>query len=222
MKTSKLLFCLLTLAWALLVLSGSIAALLLLARPFFAAHVALLDLSAHTPWTAEQIREGFGEMMNFCLLGAPFGTGVMRWSPSGMAHFADCARLFRLDFLVLFLSALALAAGWLLHRRGVHPARPLGRGCPFWAGILLGGSFLSISLLAALDFDRAFVVFHRLFFPGKSNWLFDPAADEIIRVLPQVFFRNCAITIAVLLLLGCAALIASDLRRGPSASAKRR
>ena len=221
MKTSRLLFCLFTLAWALLVLSGSIAALLLLARPFFAAHVALLDLSAHTPWTAEQIREGFGEMMDFCLLGTPFGTGVMHWSPSGMAHFSDCARLFRLDFLALFLSVLALAAGWVLYRRGARPARPLGRSCTFWAGLLLSGSFLAIGLLAALDFDRAFVVFHRLFFPSKSNWLFDPATDEIIRVLPQVFFRNCAIAIAAFLVLGCAALILSDLRRKPKKRTRR-
>ena len=61
MKTSRLLFCLFTAAWALLVLSGSIAALLLLARPFFAAHVALLDLSAHTPWTAARASSANGD-----------------------------------------------------------------------------------------------------------------------------------------------------------------
>ena len=54
---------------------------------------------------------------------------------------------------------------------------------------------IMIGALAALDFDRAFVVFHSIFFPGKTNWLFDWHADQIIRVLPQAFFRNCAILI---------------------------
>lgn len=52
--------------------------------------------------------------------------------------------------------------------------------------------FLAVGGLAALDFDRAFVVFHALFFPGKDNWLFDPETDQIITILPQVFFRNSA------------------------------
>ena len=95
-----------------------------------------------------------------------------------------------------------------LARRG--SARLLGRGPCFWAGAGLGVVFLVVGGLAALDFDRAFVVFHALFFPGKDNWLFDPDTDQIITILPQVFFRNCAILILAVLILGCAALIAAD------------
>jgi integral membrane protein (TIGR01906 family) len=62
-----------------------------------------------------------------------------------------------------------------------------------------------VGSLAAVDFDRAFVIFHKIFFPGKSNWLFDYDADQIIRVLPQDFFMNCAILIGAGLILfsGC-------------------
>ena len=49
--------------------------------------------------------------------------------------------------------------------------------------------------LAALDFDRAFTVFHTIFFPGKDNWLFDPMTDPVILILPEAFFRSCAILI---------------------------
>ena len=65
--------------------------------------------------------------------------------------------------------------------------------------------------LAALDFDRAFVVFHAIFFPGKDNWIFDPATDQIILVMPEVFFRNCALLIGGVLLACCAGLILWDL-----------
>ena len=110
--------------------------------------------------------------------------------------------------------ALLLAVTLLFARgTGRTPARPLGRGPGFWAGAGLGGAFLVVGALAALDFDRAFVVFHALFFPGKDNWLFNPATDQIINILPQEFFRNCALLILALLILGCAALIFLDLRR---------
>ena len=55
------------------------------------------------------------------------------------------------------------------------------------------------------------MLFHALFFPGKDNWLFDPRADQIINILPQEFFRDCAILILAVLVAGCAALILVDL-----------
>jgi integral membrane protein (TIGR01906 family) len=78
---------------------------------------------------------------------------------------------------------------------------------------VLAASFLIIAGLAAMDFDRAFVTFHHLFFPGKSNWIFDPRVDEIINVLPEVFFMNCAILIVVIMFVLCAVAILFDLFR---------
>jgi len=71
-----------------------------------------------------------------------------------------------------------------------------------------------VTVLAATDFNRAFVVFHALFFPGKENWIFDPRTDEIINILPQEFFMNCAVCIVAVLLLCCACLVLSDLLFG--------
>lgn len=183
-KPSKLLFCIFTVALALLVLSGAIAAVLLLSRPFYAIHLKTLNLSNGTPWTEGEILDAFDEMISFCLLGTPFGTGVLRWSESGRSHFADCAKLFRLDFAVLFASILILIICLILRKKNVLSSRPLGRGCAFWGGILLSVSFAVVSVLAATNFDAAFVIFHKIFFPGKENWLFDYNTDEIIRVLP--------------------------------------
>ena len=72
--------------------------------------------------------------------------------------------------------------------------------------------FAVIAALAAMDFDRAFVVFHKLFFPGKDNWIFDAETDAIINVLPEAFFRNCAILIVALLFLACILLLVLDAR----------
>ena len=213
MKPSKAL-CALTAVFAALTLFTAAVAAPILCRPFYYAHIGPLELEARTGLTREEIRTAFDRVLDYCLGAGEFSTGVLRWSESGKAHFTDVRALFLLDLRVLAASAAALAATLLFARfTGRTPARPLGRGPAFWAGAGLGGVFLTVGALAALDFDRAFVLFHALFFPGKDNWLFDPAADQIINILPQAFFRNCALLILALLALGCAALIVWDLRR---------
>lgn len=200
---------------ALVLLTGAIAAPIV-CRPFYYAHIGPLELEARTGLTREEIKTAFNEMLDYCLGGTDiFSTGVLKWSESGKSHFTDVRGLFLLDLQVFFVSlGLLLGLGLLEWRGRVAPAPLLGRGPAFWAGTGLGGVFLVIAALAALDFDRAFVVFHALFFPGKDNWLFDPYQDQIINILPQVFFRNCAILILAILAAGCSALIVYDLVKG--------
>lgn len=214
MKESKPLCALMAVCTALALLTASIAAPIL-CRPFYYAHIGPLKLVERTGLTENEIKTAFDEMLDYCLGADEFSTGVLKWSEEGKAHFTDVRGLFLLDLRVLGAS-LGLLAAVLLYARftGRRPARPRGRGHGFWAGAGLGGAFLLVGALAALDFNRAFVVFHALFFPGKDNWLFDPAEDQIINILPQEFFRNCALLILALLVLGCAALILFDLRRG--------
>lgn len=214
MKESKPLCVLIAVLTALAVLTAAIAAPIL-CRPFYYAHIGPLELEERTGLTQAEIKTAFSEMLDYCLGAEEFSTGVLKWSESGKAHFTDVRVLFLLDLRVLGIS-LGLLAAALLYARftGRRPARPWGHGPGFWAGAGLGAAFLLVGALAALDFNRAFVVFHALFFPGKDNWLFDPAEDQIINILPQEFFRNCAILILALLVVGCAALILLDLRRG--------
>lgn len=213
MKSSKPLAILFAIAIAMALLTGAIAAPIL-CRPFYYAHIGPLKLTERTGLTEKEIKTAFDEMLDYCLGAEEFSTGVLKWSESGKSHFTDVRFLFRLDLNMLACSLGVLTALVLLAYKGrQYPAPLLGRGPAFWAGAGLGTVFLIVALLAALDFDRAFVVFHALFFPGKSNWLFDPDQDQIINILPQEFFRNCAILILAILALGCIALIAFDLTR---------
>lgn len=213
MRSSKPLAILMSIVTALAVLTGAIA-VPILCRPFYYAHIGPLLLAERTGYTQEEIKTAFDEMMDYCTGGEEFSTGVLKWSESGKSHFTDVRFLFKLDLQILACSLGVLAATAFLSFRGrQRPARLLGRGPAFWAGAGLGAVFLVVGALAALDFERAFVVFHSLFFPGKTNWLFDPAQDQIINILPQEFFRNCAILILALLVVGCAALIIFDMTR---------
>ena len=214
MKQSKILSVLLAVLTACLVLSSSVA-VPILCRPFYYAHIGPLGLVQATGLTEEAIRQAYDEMLDFCLGAPEFSTGALSWSQSGRDHFADVRVLFLLDLAVLALSAALLLLWFLLSRRMDLVPRPLlGRGTGFWAAAGLGIVFAVVGLLASLDFERAFVVFHALFFPGKDNWLFDPAVDQIILILPEVFFRNCALLIGGLILLWCAILIGTDLWLG--------
>ena len=212
MKSSKLLAALTAVATAVLVPSGSIA-VPILCRPFYSAQIGIYQLPERTGLTVEQIREAFDQMLDFCLgLRNDFSVGILPWSESGRDHFADVRTLFQLDLVLLILSAAALLVLFLVsRRRGLVPARLLGRGPGFWAAVGLATVFLGIGALAATDFSRAFVLFHTLFFPGKTNWIFDWHTDPIILLLPEAFFRNCAILILVLLVFWCVVLVAADL-----------
>lgn len=214
MKTSRLLTVILAIASAVVLLSASIAAPIL-CRPFYYAHIEAMELEERTGLTRDEIKTAFDEMMDYCLGGEKFSTGVLKWSESGKSHFTDVRVLFLLDLRVLAVSAVVLIIMLIAIRlSGWQPRRLWGRGPAFWAGAGLAAVFLLVGGLAALDFDRAFVVFHSLFFPGKDNWIFDPRTDEIINILPQDFFMNCAILILTILILGCVILIAADLIGG--------
>lgn len=191
-------------ALVLLVLTVSIG-LPIYFRPFYYAHIDALELDVYSGFTKDQIRTAYDEVLDYLTIpGRPFGTGELAHSTEGAAHFADCKVLFDLNAGVLLGSALMVIVILLLRKRCRLPSL---RPAAFWAGVSALTLPVVVGSLAALDFDRAFVIFHQIFFPGKDNWIFDYYADPIIRVLPQVFFMNCAILIgAGLILFSCALL----------------
>lgn len=198
---AKILSVALILSLALFAVSAGIAAPIL-SRSFYAAHVKALDLPAQTGWTQEEILGAYDDVMAFLLRGEEFGTGVLRWSPEGEAHFTDVRGLFQLDLLVFGVTTVTTAL-LLFFSRKIRPYRFGKRGPSFWAGAGVLVLFLLVGAWGTTDFDRAFTVFHHIFFPGKTNWLFDPLTDQIILILPEIFFRNCAILAIGIILILC-------------------
>lgn len=189
---SKVLSLLTSVAAALFLLSGAIAVPILW-RGFYYLQIDALALPARTGFSPEVIRGAFDQVMDFLVKGAPFGTGELKWSESGMSHFADCRVLFRLDFVVLALSAALLVLILLLVKTGrVRLHRFLGQGPCFWAVAVMAGLLAVLGVWALADFDGFFTAFHTAFFPGKTNWVFDWRTDEIILILPEEFWARAA------------------------------
>lgn len=212
-KCSRLLSVLMSIAVAIAILTGSIAAPIIM-RPFYYAQIEPLELEQSSGLSREEIIEAYDEVLDYCIGASDeFSAGVLPFSESGSAHFADCRRLFILD-LWLFFGSMAVIVLLKLYRRRYEIPRLRGHGAPFWGAAGIGAVLLVIGAAAATNFDRAFTMFHSLFFPGEDNWIFDPALDPIITLMPEEFFRNCAIFILAVLIAACAAIIIADKRKG--------
>lgn len=208
----KLLSIIMSIAVAVALLTGSIA-LPIIVRPFYYAHIEPLELERKSGLTREEIIVAYDEVLDFCTgVTDEFSAGVLPFSESGASHFADCRKLFILDFAVFGTAMLVIAAIKLMERK--VPIHRFKEHSPsFYGAVGIGAVLAAAGVLAAADFDRAFVVFHSLFFPGKDNWIFSAAQDPVIRIMPEAFFRNCALLILAALLCAAAVIIFADMKK---------
>lgn len=56
-----------------------------------------------------------------------------------------------------------------------------------------------VGFFAAIDFDKAFVIFHKIFF-RNDYWIFDYTTDPIITILPERFFMHCLMMIILIVI----------------------
>ncbi len=174
----------------------------ILCKHFYYAQIDNLKLEQVSGLGREQIETAYSEVVDYCI-GArdDFAVGGLKYSDAGKDHFADCRKLFILDLGLLAGSLLLLLAWFLIHKfTRLRCADLRGHGAGFWGALIELIAFAVIGGLGAIDFDRTFVIFHSLFFPGKSNWIFNPAIDEVINILPETFFMRCAIVIVGLII----------------------
>lgn len=121
-----------------------------------------------------------------------------------MTHMADCFELFELLRKVrsrLIAWAVLLIVGgayWLRDRRRI-------RLCACLSPLILLLPLGLFAVYAAVNFDAAFTLFHRILF-RNDLWLLDPATDLLIRICPESMFMHMGVRIAVYSLAGIAAV----------------
>lgn len=182
-------------------------------RPFYYAHIEAMNLPEKSGFSTEEIKEAYDNVLDYLTLpNKEFSTGIMAHSDEGEEHFKDCKVLFDLNAEILITSGMCLLVLLMLRKtKKVKPFKLGMRSACFYSALM--AIFLPIILggLASLDFDKAFIVFHNIFFNGKENWLFNPRTDEIIRILPQDFFMHCAFLIGAGVLIFSSAIIIREL-----------
>ena len=124
-------------------------------------------------------------------------------------HMVDVQGLFQAGFFIRNVS-LAFLLPALLFLAFKKKKRALAKTLA-WASclpILAGCVLLAIM---ALNFSRAFVVFHEIFF-SNDLWILDPRREILIQMVPQGFFMDTALLAATIfitanLAIGIASLI---------------
>lgn len=194
-----------TVAIAVLTITFSIG-LPIYVRDIYYAHIPVVQdqVEYYTDVRVEEdvIVEAYDEVLDFLTLpGREFGAGILPYSEEGKAHFEDCKVLFDLNRNAFIISLAVIVILLVWNKCGIiRLVKMRGLSATFWAGAGTLGVFATIGALAATDFERAFTIFHKLFFPGKDNWLFNPYTDPIILFMPIEFFMNCAVTICLSIL----------------------
>ena len=111
------------------------------------------------------------------------------------AHLKDCAALMALlrkvrRRLIPWAVLLIVGGAYLLNDR--RTARRIAWLAPLILLIPLG----AFAVWAAVDFDGAFTLFHRLLFTNDL-WLLDPRTDLLIRICPESMFMSMGRGIAL-------------------------
>ncbi|MGM0214993.1 TIGR01906 family membrane protein [Enterococcus sp. AZ109] len=153
-----------------------------------------LDLLNYTTLSEKELLANFGQLMHY--LNTPWVSELQMAdfpvSASGALHFYEVKRLFLLNYSVLLVS---LIPSVLYLRHLVKQKRLWTLIQPFQIAVVVP---LVVAVVMAMGFDRFFVAFHGVFF-NNDAWIFNPATDPIINVLPEEFFLHCFILFFVLL-----------------------
>lgn len=149
-----------------------------------------LNLDSVVKMAPDTIWHNFNILLNY--LTNPFHWTLnmpdFQSSVDGLHHFEAVKKLFHLAQGV-FLVTLPIACVFLKTILKTRTKSLLSRGFALMAltPVIVAG------FAGLIGFSQFFVLFHQILFPGDSTWLFHPARDPIIMVLPERYFLHCFI-----------------------------
>lgn len=178
-------------------------------RLLYYMDISILDIPKTSGLSAEVIIENYDALIDYC---SPFFSGALKFpslpaSTEGLIHFEEVKNIF-VSFYVIGIVSFVIGLVVILYKAKKKDKSYLRVSSitTLVLPIIVGGAI-------ALNFDKAFVLFHKIFF-RNDYWLFDPETDPIINILPAEYFMHCAIVIIVFVLLGSLALyLASNIGR---------
>ena len=164
------------------IIALSVTLTIFLAIPLFFGEIFWYQLTDLVQMTAGKIWHNFLILMNYLInpLETKLSMPDFPSSASGLHHFAEVKNLF---MLVFFLTIILIPFIIRFMKENLslvfHNALRVVMLFPLAIGVIAW----------LIGFDRFFVAFHEVLFRDNS-WLFDPATDPIISVLPEQFFMH--------------------------------
>lgn len=174
---------------------------LLTNKSFYYLHIKYLNLSENTKYSIKTIKLNYNAMLNYLF---PFSKGdfhlpSMPYSPEGKIHFEEVKNIFNIMTLICIVVVILLAIilYYYYTKKESEFLKKYSINC-----ILIT---LLICIIGYINFDKSFIIFHKIFF-RNNYWIFDKVKDPIITILPQEFFRNCSILIFTFIIIGSLSL----------------
>ncbi len=174
--------------------------LTLVCRPLYYFDMQYLKIAEESGYSEKEIRENYDALIDYNLSPRQekleFPTLPM--SREGEIHFGEVKVIFQLFLRILAVTAPAAVIVFCVKKWKLTFLK--------WAGLLTPLLVAVLAILIAVDWDRAFVLFHELVF-ANDYWLFDPVTDPVITILPDTYFLHCAVLILTLILIGSAVCV---------------
>ena len=166
-------------------------------RSLYYMDIERLEIEKHSGIPEKEIRENYDVLIDYNSMFTEkelkFPTLAM--SETGKIHFEEVKAIFVLFQKMTLVTAIVGVLAILLQRR-----RKESRYLKY-AGVLTVLIPAVLGLLMALNWDKAFVVFHKIAF-DNDYWIFDAATDPVVTILPDTFFLHCAAMILGLVVAG--------------------
>lgn len=145
-----------------------------------------LNIAKYTGLSKDVIKENYDILIQYQSI---FFQGDLNMpdfvmSTTGRIHFEEVKRMF--EVIQMTFAVTAVISGLMIYTNLKQKEyRFLQLTSLFSVGIPT-----IIGFFAALDFDRAFVIFHNIVF-RNNYWIFDYTTDPVITILPESFFMHC-------------------------------
>lgn len=156
-------------------------------RPLYYFDMEYLDIPAQANMEPSTVRENYDALIDY---NSFFNQEELQFptlpqSESGRTHFAEVKRIFvgfQYAAVILFLLLVPIT----VFQAWKHDLTFLK-----YTGILTLIVPAVLAAAIALNWQWVFVLFHEIVF-RNDFWLFDPATDPVITILPDTFFMHCA------------------------------
>ncbi|MFV0342175.1 MAG: TIGR01906 family membrane protein [Anaerocolumna sp.] len=167
--------------------------------------IDILNIPKTSGYSKEVILENYNALIDY---NSPFFKGELAFpslpsSSHGLIHFQEVKTIFVSFYYIGFLSVLALAGiTYYKHKKKDYLYLRVSAVTVLVVPVVT-------ALFTALNFDATFVFFHKIFF-RNDYWLFDPATDPVINILPDIFFLHCLIVIIIFIIVGSMMLFSAS------------
>ena len=177
-------------------------------RFIYAADIDRYGLTEISGLSKKELMEDYNELIDYnCVWGdSSLDFPHFTLSDGAAQHFVEARRIFLFFGWGILMFGIPALIGIIIAKR-----KNYGHGYLLCSAVLTLVLPILLGASCAIAWDQIFVLFHKISF-GNDLWLFDPAVDPVINVLPDQFFLHEALAIFGLVITGGVICLALYLR----------